>query len=73
MKTKRKLPTRPMTTTEAADWLKVKRDTLQKWIKHGKLPAAKVGRDYLIEPVDLEEFRKTPRQGKGRPKKEAKP
>lgn len=42
-----------LTTQQAADKYGVTRRAIQKWIDHGKLPAVKFGRDYMI-PADVE-------------------
>jgi excisionase family DNA binding protein len=43
-----------ITTTEAGERLGISRDRVLKLIKAERLPATKVGRDWLIDPADLE-------------------
>lgn len=42
-----------MSVREAADILKVKPRTIRDWIKHGRLPASRVGRFYLIAAKEI--------------------
>lgn len=56
-----------LTTTQAATHLGVAVRTIQLWITQKKLPAQKMGRDWLIAEADLEAF--TPPL-MGRPKKQ---
>ncbi|OGD61574.1 hypothetical protein A3A71_04200 [Candidatus Berkelbacteria bacterium RIFCSPLOWO2_01_FULL_50_28] len=42
-----------MTTTEAAKLLRVSNLTIYRWIKAGKLPASKLGRNIRIKKTDL--------------------
>lgn len=58
--------TTPLTTAQAARRLGVSRRHVALLIRQGKLAAAKVGRDWLIRPADLEAVRRRP--GRGRPK-----
>lgn len=37
-----------MSVKEAADYLKVTPRTVREWIKHGRLPASRAGRFYII-------------------------
>ena len=55
-----------LTTTDVAAQLGVSKRRVQAIINAGKLPATKIGRDWLIQPQDLKliEKRKT-----GRPRK----
>jgi excisionase family DNA binding protein len=55
-------------TKEASERLAVSQQRIQALIKNGKLPAEKIGRDWLIKENDLELVKN--RQA-GRPKKEA--
>jgi excisionase family DNA binding protein len=55
-----------ITTAEAAERLKLTIRAVQKMIEAERLPARKVGRDYLIDPADLENI---PKQAAGRPPK----
>lgn len=45
---------RYLTTQEVADILKLQVETVRSYIKQGKLPAAKLGRDYRIAAEDVE-------------------
>jgi len=45
---------RYLTTQQVADILKVRVETVRNYIKQGKLPAAKLGRDYRIAAEDAE-------------------
>lgn len=58
-----------LTTQEAADRLGISRRRINDFINEGRLPAQKIGRDYLINEKDLKlvEERKP-----GRPHKESK-
>lgn len=42
----------------AADALNVETDTVRQWIKAGKLPASKIGKDWSIRLVDLDKMLK---------------
>lgn len=53
-----------MTTAQAAARLGVAVRTIQAWIKSGRLPARKMGRDWFIAEADLETFSPPPQ---GRP------
>ena len=53
-------------TKEASERLSVSQQRVQALIKSGQLPAVKVGRDWLIEEVDLE---KVSERKAGRPPK----
>ncbi len=54
-------------TKEASERLAISQQRIQALIKNGKLPAVKVGRDWLIKEGDLELVRN---RKNGRPKKE---
>ena len=45
-----------LTTTEAAARLKIDKRSVVRAINRGKLRAAKRGRDYLIEPSEVERY-----------------
>lgn len=45
-----------LTTKEAARRLRVAQETVQFYVRTGQLPAAKVGRQYLVTPADLAAF-----------------
>ena len=59
-----------LTTDEVAEILKVHKVTIQRMCKAGKLKAAKLGKSYRIEKLDLEEFIKTQKIEQGIIKKE---
>jgi excisionase family DNA binding protein len=56
-----------LTTAEAAAELGKSLRTVQAHIERGNLEATMYGRDYLIEPAELERFKRE-RRGRGRPK-----
>lgn len=61
-----------MTTNEAAAALGVHRSRVLHFIREGKLSAIKHGRDYWLEPAEVERFKALDRpQGwkKGKPRK----
>lgn len=60
-----------LTVIEAAARLGVSRYRIWQLVKAGRLPAVKLGRDWLIEDRDLELVAK--RAGPGRPRKQPKP
>lgn len=60
------MSTELLTTAEAATRLGLTVRAIQKMIEGGRLPARKVGRDYLIDPSALEDI---PKQAVGRPPK----
>ena len=43
---------------QAADALHVETDTVRQWIKAGKLPASKIGKDWTIRLVDIDKMLK---------------
>lgn len=45
---------RLLTTVAAATRLNVDPSTVRRWIEDGRLPAVKPGRDYRIDPGDLD-------------------
>ena len=45
-----------MTTAQAADFLAVKTSTVRSMIRIGSLPAVKLGSEYRIDEVDLNQF-----------------
>jgi len=45
---------RPFTLTEAAEFLKVDRRTVMRWIKEEKLRAFRVGRDWRIPRKEID-------------------
>lgn len=56
-----------LSTKEAAKKLKVSAIRVRQFIREGRLPAQKVGRDYIIKEKDLE---KVEDRQPGRPKNE---
>ncbi len=62
------VPMKLLGTKEVSERLAVSQQRIQALIKSGKLPAEKVGRDWLIKEGDLELVRN---RQIGRPKKEA--
>jgi site-specific DNA-methyltransferase (adenine-specific) len=60
-----------LTTKEAAEILGVSRVRVRQWIGENRLQAEKLGRDHLIEPAEIQRFRKSGRLSGpkgGRPK-----
>lgn len=50
-------PSNPLwTPEEAALWLRVTVHTLYEYLRDGRLPAAKIGRYWRIDPVELAKF-----------------
>jgi excisionase family DNA binding protein len=56
----------------AANEIGVSRQTLWRYVNAGRLPAEKIGRDFVIRREDLEAF-KAARKPAGRPRKQAPP
>ena len=56
------------TTPKAAEYLKLSRRRIRILIDNGRIPAEKIGRDYLIKQSDLDAFAAQPRRA-GRPGK----
>ena len=56
-----------LTTSQAAAKLGVSISRVQQFIKSGRLPAEKVGRDFIIQPKDLAKVRN---RKPGRPRKD---
>jgi excisionase family DNA binding protein len=59
-----------LTTRDVAERLGVSLRHVQTLIKQGKLPAEKLGRDYVVKESDLKLVQRRP---KGRPPKPSKP
>ncbi|MDQ3323861.1 MAG: helix-turn-helix domain-containing protein [Acidobacteriota bacterium] len=57
-----------LSTAEAAEKLKISAIRVRQLIQEGRLPAQKVGRDYVIQESDLKLVNE---RRNGRPKKEA--
>lgn len=57
-----------LTTTEVAGVLGLSRRRVQKLVKDGRIPARRVGRDYLVLRADVARFADSPRPPAGRPK-----
>ena len=47
---------RPLTADEAAEFLRVGRSTITRLLTSGAIPAAKIGRKWLVTKADLEAF-----------------
>lgn len=45
-----------LTVAEVAEKTDVTRDTVRLWIRRGKLVARKMGRDYIIDALDVASF-----------------
>ncbi len=45
-----------LTLNEAADRLNISRSTMLRWLKTGKIAGVKMGRDWRIDPDDLDRF-----------------
>ena len=56
-----------LTTAQVSEYLKVSPTRVRKLIRDGRLPAEKHGRDYCIDPANLEAFAEHGRKGIGRP------
>ena len=56
-----------LTTAQAAEQLRLTVSMVRRYCRDGRLPAQKVGRDWLIRNEDLEQFKAIPRKV-GRPK-----
>lgn len=48
----------PFSLKEAADYLEIAEITLRRWIKAGKLPYKKIGRNFIFDPDELKTFKK---------------
>jgi len=62
-----------LTVAEVSHILKVHADTVRRYIRQRDLPAAKVGRAYLVNRRDVDEFiqeRLTVRKNPGAPKEQ---
>ena len=57
-----------LSTSEAAERLNISAIRVRQLIQEGRLPAQKVGRDYVIQEIDLNLVKE---RQTGRPKKEA--
>lgn len=60
-----------LTTVQAAERLGINRTRVGVLIREGRLPALRVGRDWLLKAVDVEAFAKLPRTNgypKGKPR-----
>ena len=47
---------RYMTGEEVADYLQIRRETLYRWLKAGRLPGHKVGRAWRFAKQELDEW-----------------
>ena len=52
--------TEPITTAAAAERLGVTRRRVLQYIEEGRIRARKIGRDYLVDPESVDEFRPRP-------------
>jgi len=50
----------PITTTAAAERLGVTRRRVLQYINEGRLRARKIGRDFLVDPESVDEFKPRP-------------
>jgi excisionase family DNA binding protein len=48
------LPDRLLTTADVAAWVRMSREWVQEQIREGKLPARLCGREWRIDPEELE-------------------
>jgi excisionase family DNA binding protein len=51
-----------LTVADVAKQLQISEDTVRRWIKTGKLPALKIGKEWRVAPDDLEAFLKQSRK-----------
>jgi len=58
-----------LTTKQAAERLEISLRRVQRLIQDGLLPAERIGRDWLIQEPDLNQFAQKPRKS-GRPRKD---
>jgi excisionase family DNA binding protein len=63
MKTLKKLKNETLAVCEVADFLKLHRETVNRMIESGELPALKVGRAWRLNRVQVEEWAKSRRAG----------
>ena len=61
-----------ISTSEAARRLKLSLRRVQTLIQRGQLRATKLGRDWVVDEKDLQEFARRPRRP-GRPRKRRRP
>jgi excisionase family DNA binding protein len=61
MKTAKKSRNEAMTVREVADFLKLHRETVNRMIKSGELPALKVGTAFRLNRVQIMEWAKSRR------------
>ncbi len=45
-----------LTVADVARQLQISEDTVRRWLKSGKLPALKIGKEWRIDPDDLKTF-----------------
>ena len=57
-----------LTTAQAADRLNISESLVRRYCRDGRLKAQRIGRDWLIEESDLDQFQQKPRKA-GRPPK----
>lgn len=58
-----------LNTDEVAKKLKITRQHATALIREGKLPATKIGRDWVVDAEDLKLVEKRPKRGRPRKKK----
>lgn len=52
-----------LTLSQVCEMLQISRDTMESWIKNGKIAAVKLGRQWRFEQADIDRYiksRKTP-------------
>ena len=49
----------PFTAKEAAEYLEISEITIRRWVKAGKIPFQRMGRNLLFDPDQLKSFKKT--------------
>lgn len=59
-----------LTTTQAATELGIQPGSVKKLCQRGVLKAERIGRDWLVEKIELERYKEA-RRGRGRPKNES--
>lgn len=45
-----------LTVADVAKQLQISEDTVRRWIKSGKLPALKIGKEWRVDPEELKAF-----------------
>ena len=52
-----------LTTEQVAELLQIHINVIRKWLKEGKLPGIKLGREWRVDPQDLEAFIQAAKSG----------